>query len=87
MLAGCIGVWVLAISGLVMWWKRRPPGMKPARLGAPIAPPGARVRTAVLGIVIPLSILYPLTGLSLLAALLLDWIVRRLAAAARPATF
>ncbi len=87
MLAGCIGVWVLAISGLVMWWKRRPPGMKPARLGAPIAPPGARVRTAVLGIVIPLSILYPLTGLSLLAALLLDWSVRRLAAAARPATF
>jgi len=78
MLLGCIGVWVLAISGLVMWWKRRPPKLAARRLGAPVAPPGARVRTAVLGIVIPLCILYPLTGLSLLACLLIDLIVRRL---------
>ncbi|NBB52258.1 PepSY domain-containing protein [Rhizobium sp. CRIBSB] len=68
MLAGCIAIWVLSISGLVMWWKRRPRG----RLGAPVAPPGPRVRTAVLAIVIPLCILYPLTGLSLLIALALD---------------
>lgn len=85
MLLGCIGVWVLAISGLVMWWKRRPPSLKrgrlsQTRLGAPPAPPGPRVRAAVLGIVIPLSILYPLTGLSLIAALSLDWAMRRLRA-------
>ncbi|MDQ1152931.1 PepSY domain-containing protein [Brevundimonas sp. SORGH_AS_0993] len=72
MLAGCIGVWLLAISGLMMWWKRRPPRLSSPRLGAPPAPPGARIRTAVLGIVLPLCILYPLTGLSLLAALLID---------------
>ena len=72
MLLGCIGVWALAISGLMMWWKGRPPNLGRARLGAPPAPPGARVRVAVLGIVIPLSILYPLTGLSLIAVLLLD---------------
>lgn len=68
MLSGCIAVWLLGISGLVMWWRRGPRG----RLGAPVAPPGPRLRAAVLGIVLPFSILYPLTGLSLVAALLLD---------------
>lgn len=79
MLLGCIGVWVLAISGLVMWWKRRPPDLARRRMGAPPAPAGPRARTAVLAIVIPLCILYPLTGLSLLAALFLDLVLRRLA--------
>src|SRR5690606_26196228 len=26
MLGGCLAVWLLAISGAVMWWKRRPRG-------------------------------------------------------------
>src|SRR5690606_26225407 len=82
MLLGCIGIWVLAISGLVMWWKRRPPG-RSRGLGAPSVPSGARVRFAVLGIVLPLAILFPLTGVSLLVALLADrafHLVRRPAA-------
>ncbi|MFZ4163716.1 PepSY-associated TM helix domain-containing protein [Brevundimonas sp. NPDC058933] len=78
MLAGCIGVWLLGLSGLMMWWKRRPPSLARARLGAPTAPPGPRIRLAILGIVIPLCILYPLTGLSLVAVLLLDFAARRL---------
>jgi uncharacterized iron-regulated membrane protein len=69
MLGGCIAIWLLSISAIMMWWKRRPKG----RLGAPVALPGPRVRAAVLGIVLPLAILYPLTGLSLIAALLLDF--------------
>lgn len=72
MLGGCIAVWLLAISGIVMWWKRRPPNRSIGRIGAPEAPPGLRVRAAVLGIVLPLGILYPLTGLSLLAAVLIE---------------
>jgi uncharacterized iron-regulated membrane protein len=68
MLSGCIAVWLLGISAVVIWWKRRPKG----RLAAPVAPPGARAKVAVLGIVLPLCILYPLTGLSLLVAVLLD---------------
>lgn len=68
MLSGCIAVWLLGISAVMMWWKRRPKG----RLAAPVAPPGARAKVAVLGIVLPLCILYPLTGLSLLVAVLLD---------------
>lgn len=78
MLGGCIAIWVLAISGAVMWWKRRPPKLGAFRAGAPMAPPGTRVRTAVLGIVLPLAVLYPLTGLSLLAALLIDQAARAL---------
>lgn len=72
MLGGCIAVWLLAISGVVMWWKRRPPNLARGRLGAPESPPGPRARVAVLCIVAPLAILYPLTGLSLVAALLID---------------
>lgn len=78
MLGGCIAVWLLAISGTVMWWKRRPPDLIRARTGAPEAPPGPRVRAAVLGIVLPLALLYPLTGLSLLLALAFDFTLRRL---------
>ena len=73
MLLGCIAIWMLAISGGVMWWKRR---ADRAGLGAPTAPPGPRVRAAVLGIVLPLAIIYPLTGLSLLVAIGVDRLVR-----------
>jgi uncharacterized iron-regulated membrane protein len=69
MLLGCIAIWLLGISGIVMWWKRRP---RRGGLGAPPAPPGPRARAAVLGIVLPLAIFYPLTGLSLIAAVALD---------------
>lgn len=72
MLGGCIALWLLAISGVMMWWKRRPPRFSKGRLGAPEAPPGPRVRAAVLGIVLPLAILFPLTGLSLIVALALE---------------
>ncbi len=71
MLLACVAVWVLSISALAMWWKRRPKG----RLGAPVAPPGPRARTAVLAIVLPFAILYPLTGLSLIVAVGLDRLV------------
>lgn len=74
MLIGCIGVWVLGISGLTMWWKRRP---KRGGLGAPPAPVGPRAKTAVMAIVLPLAALYPLTGLSLVMALGADAVWRR----------
>ena len=78
MLGGCIAVWLLSISAVVMWWKRRPPSLAKGRIGAPVAPPGPRARAAVLGIVLPLAVLYPLTGLSLIAAVAIDLLVQRL---------
>ena len=74
MLGGCIAVWLLGVSAIFMWWKRRPKG----RLAAPVAPPGARAYTAVLTIVLPLAILYPLTGLSLVVAVAIDRLVSML---------
>jgi uncharacterized iron-regulated membrane protein len=81
MLSGCIAIWLLGVSAIVMWWKRRPKG----RLAAPVAPPGPRARVAVLAIVLPLAILYPLTGLSLVVALVLDRIVRAFGPSPAPA--
>lgn len=74
MLAGCVAIWLLGISAVVMWWKRRPKG----RLAAPARPamPGAYV--GLLAIVVPLAVIYPLVGASLIAALLIDLILRRL---------
>ena len=40
-----------------------------------MAPPGPRAKFAALTIVLPLSILYPLTGLSLDTAVALGWLV------------
>ncbi|WGM30377.1 PepSY domain-containing protein [Brevundimonas sp. NIBR11] len=71
MLGGCLAIWLLGISAVVMWWKRRPKG----RLAAPVAPPSPRAKAAVLAIVLPLAILYPLTGLSLIVAVGLDRLV------------
>lgn len=75
MLAGCVAIWLLGISAIVMWWKRRPKG----RLAAP---PRPATRGAYLGlalIVVPLGLFYPLVGASLLAVLGLDLALRRLA--------
>jgi uncharacterized iron-regulated membrane protein len=79
MLAGCIAIWLLGISALVMWWKRRPKG----RLAAPPAPADRRVYVALAAVVLPLAVLYPLVGASLVAVLALDLVLRLLLSAVR----
>lgn len=71
MLAGCVAIWLLGVSGLVMWWKRRP------RLAAPPRPPTRAAYVGLAGVVIPLAVIYPLVGASLIAALCLDGVRRR----------
>jgi uncharacterized iron-regulated membrane protein len=61
MLAGCIATLLLVLSAPVMWWKRRPKG----RIGAP---PGRSGR-GLIAIMAAAGLLFPLTGLTMLAAL------------------
>jgi uncharacterized iron-regulated membrane protein len=61
----------MAIAAVVMWWKRRPAGS----LGAPAAPAGYRVGPAILAIAVTVGILFPLVGASLLAMLVIDWLL------------
>jgi uncharacterized iron-regulated membrane protein len=70
-IAACLAA-LLAVSGFVTWWIRRPAGT----LGVPVTPS----RNIKLGIGMSLLIVFlccflPLMGASLLVALLLDWLI------------
>ncbi len=82
MLAGCIGLVLLAVSSFTMWWKRRPKG----RIGLPAAPADPRMARGLLGIMIPIGIVFPLVGASMIAAALVEWLYVRLARSRRSAT-
>lgn len=71
MLAGCMAIVVLAVSGAVMWWKRRPRG----RLAAPRRRPSDRAAVGAIAVAVLLGLLYPLLGASLLLALVIDTVV------------
>jgi len=79
MLAGCIAVMLLCVSSVVMWWKRRPAG----RLAAPPRKDGDRIALGVVAIAVTLGIVFPLLGLSMLAAAVLDTLWRYSAAMRR----
>lgn len=71
MLAGCLAIVTLAVTGLTMWWKRRPRG----QLAAPQRRPGDRATRGAVVAAVLLGLLYPLLGLSMIAALLIDTLV------------
>lgn len=77
MLAACLAILLLCVSASTMWWKRRPRG----GLGVPPAPTDRRVYAGLLWIMVPLGVLYPLTGATMLLAFGADWLWRK----ARPA--
>ena len=80
MLLGCVSVWLLGVSAIIMWWKRRPKG----RLAAPPRPTERRAYWGLAAVLTPLALLYPLVGASLLLVLTLDLLIRRIALATRP---
>ncbi|WP_294132726.1 PepSY domain-containing protein [Sphingobium sp.] len=70
MLAGCLCLLLLCLTAPVLWWKRRQQG----RLTAPpAATPAARHMVA--GLMLLIGLLFPLTGLSMVAASLGEWIM------------
>ncbi|NJN86007.1 MAG: PepSY domain-containing protein [Leptolyngbyaceae cyanobacterium SL_7_1] len=71
MLLACFIVVVLCISGAIMWWQRRPAD----RLGAPAMPAYGHAWKTPVAIVAVLGVLFPLVGLSLVAVLLVDYLV------------
>jgi uncharacterized iron-regulated membrane protein len=69
MLAGCLCLLALCLTAPVLWWKRRRDG----RLSAP-PPPSSRAKRTVAGLMVMLGLVFPLTGLSMAAALAGEWL-------------
>ncbi len=67
----CLLTVLIAVTGLVMWWQRRPRG----KLGAPELPPAFRIPATVTAITLICAVIFPLLGASLLIVLLLDYLV------------
>lgn len=70
MLASCLCLLLLCLTAPVLWWKRR----KEGRLTAPPAATPVAKRM-VAGLMLLIGVLFPLTGLSMVAALLGEWIM------------
>ena len=71
MLLACLTIVLLSVSGIVLWWQRRPAG----QIGAPPLPSYAQSWKMPVAIVAILGVVFPLVGISLIAVLLLDYLV------------
>ena len=69
----CLSIIFLSVSGLVMWWKRRPAGA--LRLAAPPMPQDMPLWKGAVLITLFLSLAFPMVGLTLLAVLLFDLVL------------
>lgn len=75
----CAAVMALSVSGVVMWWLRRP--ARGWRLAAPPRSELARVPAVTWVTAAILSVLFPLAGITIFGIAVLDWVlVRRVAA-------
>jgi uncharacterized iron-regulated membrane protein len=71
----CLAMIFLPLSGLVMWWQRRP--ARSLRLAAPPLPAGVPLVKGALLVTLLLSLAFPMLGLTLLAVLAFDRVVLR----------
>lgn len=72
-IAYCLGVILLCVGGIVMWWQRRPAGA----VGAPPYPANYRLPGVILLIALGVCVLFPLTGAAIVAFALIDLVVLR----------
>jgi uncharacterized iron-regulated membrane protein len=73
MLATCLAIILMCVSGGVMWWKRRPSG----RLGVPPMPPRKSVYIGLWAIAAIFGLAFPMTGIAIVAMILIDQTVLR----------
>jgi uncharacterized iron-regulated membrane protein len=64
---------ILSVSGVIMWWKRRPAGS----LGAPVSRGRPALGLGLVSLIVALAIYMPMFGVTLLAVLLLEIAVLR----------
>ncbi len=69
----CLAMIFLPVSGLVLWWKRRPAGA--VRLAAPPQPGAFPLAKGAILAVLGLSLAFPMLGIALLVVLALDLLV------------
>ncbi|MGH8932450.1 MAG: PepSY-associated TM helix domain-containing protein [Egibacteraceae bacterium] len=69
----CVAVVFMAITGPMMWWKRRPKGT----LAAPRRSADKRTLRRILFVMLALGVMFPLGGATMLAVLALDGLVLR----------
>lgn len=73
MLFAALTVFIPAVSGTAMWWRRRPA----KRLGAPPLPEKFPLWKTAVVIIFALGILFPFVGISLVTVLLFDYLFLR----------
>ena len=79
----CLSVITVSLSGVVMWWIRRPEATR--RLAAPPKPHDVPLWKGAAVLVVALGILFPMAGSAIIAVLLLDALLLRLAPGLRRA--
>ena len=67
MLLGCVALMLLCVSGVVVWWKRRPTG----NFAPPPCRQGDRLALGAIVIAVVIGVVFPLLGASMLLAALL----------------
>jgi uncharacterized iron-regulated membrane protein len=68
-----IGLVTLSVSGLVMWWKRRPEGV----LGAPAPIRRVRFSAGLIALLVAFGLYFPFLGGSMILVGLSEWLVLR----------
>ncbi len=69
----CLAIIFLAVSGVVMWWLRRPVGE--GRQAPPPMPENLPLWRGAVFVMLALSLAFPMTGLALIAVLAIDLLV------------
>jgi uncharacterized iron-regulated membrane protein len=73
MLAGVLLLAISSVAAVVMWWKRRPSG----RLGVPPMPVDKRIYRVLWVIAAVFGVLFPISGLAIVAMVALDLLLIR----------